>query len=156
VAVLLGLPSSVLLLQFFLEDVAVHLAHPYDRKLPKASSVSLDRPFMYLVAYRRCVGRGSPLLHVFLGGPSKWHQPLPAGVWLHTLLSFPPFLGVFSGPVCLFQCQALERWIEPLPSRVCEGRGRLRLTQNAFFFSCMRLCVFWMLQPSIAAFLCCF
>jgi hypothetical protein len=74
---------------------------------------------MYLFAYRRCVGRGFPL-HVFLGGPSKWHQPLPAGVWLHTLLSFPPFFcGVPSGPVCPFQCQALERWLELFPSRGC-------------------------------------
>jgi hypothetical protein len=58
------------------------------------------------------------------GGPSEWHQPLPAGVWLHTLLSFPPFFcGVLSGPVCPFQCQALERWLELLPSRDCEAHS---------------------------------
>jgi hypothetical protein len=69
-----------------------------------------------LIAYRRCVGGGSPLRCLFWG-PSKWHQPLPAGVWLLTLLSFPPsFCGVLSGPVCPFQCQALVRWLELLPS----------------------------------------
>jgi hypothetical protein len=119
-AVLLGLPSSLLLLQFVLKDVAIHLAHPYVQKLPKALSVSLDRLFMYLVAYRRCVGGSSPLHHVFPGGPSKWHQPLPAGVWLHTLLSLPPFfVGSFRVQSALFQCQALERRLKLLPSRGC-------------------------------------
>jgi hypothetical protein len=120
VVVLLGLPSSLLLLQFVLKDVAVHLAHPYDQKLPKASSVSLDRLFMYLVAYRWCVGRSSPLHHGFPGGSSKWHQPLPAGVGLHTLLSLPPFfVGSFQVQFALFQCQALGRWLELLPGRGC-------------------------------------
>jgi hypothetical protein len=120
VAVLLGLPSSLLLLQFVLKDVAVHLAHPYDQKLPKASLVSLDRLFMYLVAYRRCVGRSSPLHHGFPGGPSEWHHPLPAEVWLHTLLSLPSFfVGSFQVQFALFQRQALERWFELLPSRGC-------------------------------------
>jgi hypothetical protein len=38
---------------------------------------------------------------------------------------------------------------------ILQVRGRLRLAQNATFFSWMRLRVFWMLRPSIAAFLCC-
>jgi hypothetical protein len=103
VAVLLGLPSSLLLLQFVLKDVAVHLVRPYDQKLPKAFSVSLDMLFRYLVAYRWCVGKGSPLHHGIPGGPSKWQQPLPAGVWLHTLLSLPPFfVGSFQVQFPLF------------------------------------------------------
>jgi hypothetical protein len=61
-----------------------------------------------------------PSIMVFPEGPSKWHQPLPAGVWLHTLLSFPSFfVGSFQVQFALFQCQALERWLELLPSRGC-------------------------------------
>jgi hypothetical protein len=33
------------------------------------------------------------------------------------------FCGVLSGPVCPFQCQALERWLELLPSRGCEAHS---------------------------------
>jgi hypothetical protein len=122
VAVLLGLPSSIPLLQFSVKDVAVHLAHPYDRKLSRASSVSLGFLCIF-VAYQRCVGRGSPHHHGFLGRPSKWHQPLPAGGWLHTLLSFRLFFRDHSGPVCPFQCRTLERWLELLPSGDCEAHS---------------------------------
>jgi hypothetical protein len=67
--------------------------------------------------------------------PSKWHQPVPPGVWLHTLLSFPPFFcGVFSGPVCPFQCLALERWLELLPSRGCVAHSASKRT----FASCAK------------------
>jgi hypothetical protein len=31
------------------------------------------------------------------------------------------FCRVLSGPVCPFQCQALERWLELLPTRDCEA-----------------------------------
>jgi hypothetical protein len=56
----------VLLLQSFPKGVAVLLAHLYDRKLLRASSVSLDRPYV-LIAYQRCISRGSPLRHLFWG-----------------------------------------------------------------------------------------
>jgi hypothetical protein len=69
VAVLFGLPSSLQLLQFVLKDVVIHLAHPYDQKLPKASSVSLDRLFVYLVAYRRVSVGVLPSIMVFRGDP---------------------------------------------------------------------------------------
>jgi hypothetical protein len=113
VAVLLGLPSSLLLLQFVLKDVAIHLALPYVQKLPKASSVSV------LPIDGVSVGV-LPSIMFFRGGPSMWLQPLPAGVWLHTLLSLPPFfVGSFRVQSALFQCQALERRLELLPSRGC-------------------------------------
>jgi hypothetical protein len=38
---------------------------------------------------------------------------------------------------------------------ILQVRGRLRLAQNAIFFSWMRLCIFWTLRFSIAAFLRC-
>jgi hypothetical protein len=66
---------------------------------------------------------GSPHHHGFLGGPSKWHQPLPAGGWLHMLISFRLFFRDLSGLVCPFQCQALESWLELLPSRDCEAHS---------------------------------
>jgi hypothetical protein len=88
------------------KDVPFHLMLPPDRKLPEASLVSLDRFYVF-----RClsmgVGGSSPLHHGFRGGvgggPSKWLQPFPAGVWLRTLLSLPPyFCRVPSGPVAFF------------------------------------------------------
>jgi hypothetical protein len=44
------------------------------------------------------------------------------------LASYAAFLSVcffrdLSGPVCPFQCQALERWLELLPSRDCEAHS---------------------------------
>jgi hypothetical protein len=36
---------------------------------------------------------------------------------------FRLFCKVLSGPVCPFQCQALERWLELLPSRDCEAHS---------------------------------
>jgi hypothetical protein len=135
----------------------VHLAHPYDRKLPKASSVSLDRLFCVSCCLSTCFGRGSPLHHGFLGGPSKWHQLLPAGVGLHTLLSFPLF--PFQVRFALFCVRPWKDGLSFCPVEtvglILQGRGRLHLTQNAIFFSWMRLCVFWTLRPSIAAFLRC-
>ena len=62
----------------------------------------------------------------FMGGPLKWLQPLPVEVWLHETVGL-----------------------------VLQGRGCVRLPQSAFFFSWMRLRVFWTRWPSIAAFLRC-
>jgi hypothetical protein len=128
VAVLSGLPSPLLLLQFVLKDVAVHLALLYDQKLPKASSVSLDRLFMYLVAYRRCVGSSSLLRHGFPGGALKV-APTTSGWSLSSFASLLAtlFCRVFSGPVFpFFQCQALERWLELLPSRGCVAHSAVK------------------------------
>jgi hypothetical protein len=104
VVVLLGFPSAVLLLQFFLKDVAIHLALPYNQKLPKASSVSLDRFFM-----------GGA--HEVAPTTSGWSLALYASL----LSAF--FCRVLSGPVYPFQCQALERWLELSPSRDCEAHS---------------------------------
>jgi uncharacterized protein YhhL (DUF1145 family) len=117
VAALLGLSSSVLFLQFFLKVVVVHLAHPYDRRLPKASSVSLG--FLCFVF---------PILYGFLGGPLK--VALTTSGW--SLASYASlfsafFVGSFQVQFAPFQCQALVRWLDLSPSRDCEvysaGKG---------------------------------
>jgi hypothetical protein len=138
VAVPLGLPFSLLLLQFVLKDVAVHLAHPYDQKLPKALSVSLDRFFMLPIDG---VSVGVlPSIMVFQGGPRSGtiHFRLESG-----FIRFSPrrpFLVQFA----LSQCQALEGWLELLPSRGCMAHSAGKKT----FASCAK-CYLLQLDASL-------
>jgi hypothetical protein len=154
VAVLLGLPSSVLFLQFFLKDVAVHLAYPYDRKLLKASSVSLDRLFIDSVL----VG-DLPSVMVFWGGPQSGTNHFRLELASYASLFSAFFVGSFQVRFALFSFRSWKDGLSFCPVEtvrlILQGRGCLRLTQNAIFFSWMRLRVCWTLQPSIAAFLCC-
>jgi hypothetical protein len=105
------------------------------RSFQRASLVSLDRLFIYL--YRRCVGRGTPHHHEFLGGLSKWHQPLPVGGCLHTLFSFPLFLGTIRSCLPPFSARPWKEGLSFCPVET------------------VRLIPFWTLQPSFAAFLLC-
>jgi hypothetical protein len=125
-----------------LKDVPIHLMLPPDQKLSEASLVSSDRFYV-----SRClstgVGGSSPLHHGFRGGPSKWLQPLLAGVWLRTLLSLPPpFCRVSSGPVALFNVRPwgdglsfqldfpLTSLRTLLPSIAAPGMALFRLTSR--------------------------
>jgi hypothetical protein len=97
---------------------------------------------------------------VFWGGPRSGtnHFRLEFG-----FIRFSPFHLFFrdhSDPVCPFSVRPWKVGLSFCPVEtvrlILQGRGRLRLTQNAIFFSWMPLRVFWTLQSSIAAFLRCF
>jgi hypothetical protein len=92
---------------------------------------------MYLVAYRRVSVGVFPSIMVFRGGPRSGtnHFRLESG-----FIRFSPcrlfFCRALSGPVCPFQCQALERWLELLPGRGCmaHSAGKTKRT----FASCAK------------------
>jgi hypothetical protein len=126
------------------------------KKLRRSSWIG----FYVLIAYRRCVGRGSPLRLLFWGGPRSGtnHFRLEFG-----FIRFSPFRPLFVGSSQVqFALFCVRRWKDGLSSCPVETvwlflqtRGRLRLVQNTFSFCWMRLCVFWTLRPSFAAFLRC-
>jgi hypothetical protein len=137
----------------------VHLAHPFDRKLSKASSVSLDRLLCFLLPIDGVSVGDLPSIMVFCGGPRSGtiHFRLEFG-----FIRFSPFrlfFRVHSGPVCPFSFRPWKVGLSFCPVEtvrlIPQGRRRLRLMQNAIFFSSMRFCVFWTLRPSFAAFLRC-
>jgi hypothetical protein len=93
---------------------------------------------MYLVAYRQCVSGSSPLYHGFPGGtigvaPTTSGWSLASYASLLATLFF--FVGSFRVQFALFQCQALERWLELLPSRGCMAHS----AGKRKFASCAKL-----------------
>jgi hypothetical protein len=157
VAVLLGLPSSLQLLQFVLKDVVIHQALPYDQKLPEASSVSFDRFLCILLPINGCRWEFSPPswfsggAHEVASTTSGWSLASYA-----SLLAAPFFVGSFQVQFALFSVRPSEDGLSFCPVKaawlILQVRGCFGLALNAIFFSWMRLCVFWTLRPSIAAF----
>jgi hypothetical protein len=137
----------VLLLQFFLKGVMVHLVHLYDRKLQRASSVTLDKLLCISLPIDDASVGDLPSI-MFSGGGSRSgsnHFRLEFG-----FIRFSPFCPLFVGS---FQVQfaffSVRPWKDGLSFRPVETvwlflqvRGRLRLAQNAFYFCWMRLRVF--------------
>jgi hypothetical protein len=137
--------------------------HLYDRKLPKASSVSLDRLLCILLPIDGVSVGDLPSIMFFWGAlevaptTSGWSLASYASL-LSVLFLWGPFRSSlpFSGPVCPFQCQALERWLELLPSRGCVAHSAGKRT----FASCAKRHLLQLDASSrlldAAAFNCCF
>jgi hypothetical protein len=100
-----------------------------------------------------------PSIMVFWGGPRSGTNHFRLEFGFICFYPFRLFFRVHSGPVCPFSVRPWKDGLSFCPVETVRlilwGRGLLRLTQNAIFFSWMRLRIFLKLQPSFAAFLRC-
>jgi hypothetical protein len=141
VAVLLGLPSSLQLLRFVLKDVVIHLALPYNQKLPEASSklpeassVSFDRFLCILLPIDGCRWEFYP--PSWFSGGTLEVAPTTSGWCLASyasLLAAPFFVGSFQVQFALF---SVRPWEDGLS--FCPVKAAWLSTGKRTFASCAK------------------